>query len=82
MEYSEVTNDSAERRNPDGSLTFSAANICIHFFTREFLERIVNIHDRNLVHHVAKKKIPFIDTTTGNTKSVYIFELFPFYKVL
>ena len=65
MEYSEITSDSAERRNPDSSLTYSAANICIHFFTREFLERIVNTHERDLVHHVAKKKIPFMDTETG-----------------
>ena len=65
VEYSEITTDSAERRNPDGALTYSAANICIHFFTREFLERIVNKHERDLVHHVAKKKIPFIDTATG-----------------
>jgi len=66
VEYSEITSDSAERRNQDSSLTYSAANICIHFFTREFLERIVNIHERDLVHHVAKKKIPFIDTETGD----------------
>merc|ERR1719412_2217555 len=65
VEYSEITSDSAERRNPDGALTYSAANICIHFFTREFLERIVNKHERDLVHHVAKKKIPYVDSATG-----------------
>ena len=61
MEYSEITSKSAEQRNDDGSLTYSAANICIHFFTIEFLRRVCNEHERELVHHVAKKKIPFID---------------------
>lgn len=65
VEYSEITNVAAERRNADGSLTFSAANICIHFFTRGFLERVVSQHERDLVHHVAKKKIAFVDPATG-----------------
>merc|ERR1712130_835421 len=62
VEYSEITQKSAERRNKDGSLTYSAANICIHFFTFEFLNRIVMENERSLEHHVAKKEIPFINT--------------------
>jgi len=65
VEYSEITNKAAERRNEDGSLTFSAANICIHFFTIEFLKRVVEDHESQLVHHVAKKKIPYTDLETG-----------------
>jgi len=65
VEYSEITKESAEKRNSDGSLTYSAANICIHFFTRQFLDRVVNENERDLVHHVAKKKIKYIDTKTG-----------------
>ena len=65
MEYSEITSASAEQRNEDGSLTYSAANICIHFFTRPFLEKIVDVHEKDLVHHVAKKKIPYVDPSTG-----------------
>ncbi len=65
VEYSEITSDSAEKRNADGSLTYSAANICIHYFTREFLDRVV-AHERELVQHVAKKKIPFVDPASGD----------------
>ena len=60
VEYSEITNKAAEMRNEDGALTYSAANICIHFFTRDFLTRVVRTHERELVHHVAKKKIPHV----------------------
>ena len=60
VEYSEITSKAAELRNADGSLTYSAANICIHFFTRDFLDRVVGEHENDLVHHVAKKKIPFM----------------------
>ena len=65
VEYSEITNKAAEMRDADGALTYSAANICNHFFTRAFLERVVNEHEAQLVHHVAKKKIPFVDAATG-----------------
>ena len=65
VEYSEITQQAAESRQDDGSLTYSAANICIHFFTRQFLEHIIAEHESDLIHHVAKKKIPFIDPQSG-----------------
>lgn len=69
VEYSEITEQAAESREDDGSLTFSAANVCIHFFTRDFLERVVAEHEPELIHHVAKKKIPFVDPDTGKVVS-------------
>ena len=39
----------AESREEDGSLTYCAANICIHYFTREFLERVIAEHEHDLV---------------------------------
>merc|ERR1711942_600922 len=48
VEYSEITQKSAERRNKDGSLTYSAANICIHLFTFDFLERVVLFNENSL----------------------------------
>jgi UDP-N-acetylglucosamine/UDP-N-acetylgalactosamine diphosphorylase len=62
VEYSEITLKTAEMRNNDGRLTFSAGNICNHFFTTEFLRSIADRHERNLKLHVAKKKIPYVDS--------------------
>jgi len=87
VEYSEITQKSAESRNKDGSLTYSAANICIHFFTFEFLNRIVMENERSLEHHVAKKKIPFINTEgvlvkpdkpNGIKMEKFVFDVFKF----
>jgi len=87
VEYSEITQKSAEKRNPDGSLTYSAANICIHFFTFEFLNRIVMENERSLEHHVAKKKIPFINNEgvlvkpekpNGIKMEKFVFDVFKF----
>ncbi len=40
VEYSEISSRVAELRDSDGSLTYNAANICNHFFTLDFLERV------------------------------------------
>ncbi|XP_058062404.1 UDP-N-acetylhexosamine pyrophosphorylase-like protein 1 [Anopheles bellator] len=64
VEYSELSQETANRRNPsDGKLTFNAGNICNHFFTTEFLRRIA---DTTMPLHVAKKKIPYVDTEEGS----------------
>merc|ERR1711971_932334 len=87
VEYSEITNASAERRNADGSLVYAAANICIHFFSINFLERVVTTNERLLQHHVAKKKIPFVDddghivkptAPNGIKMEKFVFDVFRF----
>lgn len=91
VEYSEITHKTAEMRNNDGRLTFSAGNICNHLFTTEFLRSIIDRHENDLKLHVAKKKIKYIDSEgkrcepekpNGIKIEKFIFDVFPFAKNL
>nr|XP_013105880.1 unnamed protein product [Stomoxys calcitrans]XP_013105954.1 unnamed protein product [Stomoxys calcitrans]XP_013106031.1 unnamed protein product [Stomoxys calcitrans] len=87
VEYSEISSKTAEMRNADGRLTFSAGNICNHFFTTAFLHKIGSTYEQELKLHVAKKKIPFIDNsgkriTPENPNGIkiekFVFDVFEF----
>ncbi|XP_075989789.1 UDP-N-acetylglucosamine pyrophosphorylase mmy [Anticarsia gemmatalis] len=86
VEYSELTDEAAERRNADGRLTFSAGNICNHYFSADFLTKICNFESK-LKLHVAKKKIPYVDQDgvrqkpsepNGIKMEKFIFDVFEF----
>ncbi|KAL1455445.1 hypothetical protein WDU94_009536 [Cyamophila willieti] len=62
VEYSEISNNTAEMKDNSGKLTYRAGNICNHFFTTAFLQKIAQQHESKLKLHVAKKKIPYIDS--------------------
>ncbi|KAL5284382.1 UAP1 family protein [Megaselia abdita] len=67
VEYSEISAKTTELQNSDGRLTFSAGNICNHFFTTAFLNKIDSKYESELKLHVAKKKIPFVDNSGGRS---------------
>jgi UDP-N-acetylglucosamine/UDP-N-acetylgalactosamine diphosphorylase len=60
IEYSDLPDELAEKRNPDGSLAFRLGSIAIHIISRGFIERL-NADGFSLPLHRAVKKIPHID---------------------
>jgi UDP-N-acetylglucosamine/UDP-N-acetylgalactosamine diphosphorylase len=62
IEYSDLPEEFAHRRNPDGSLVFELGSIGIHVVSRSFVEKL-NVHGFALPFHKAIKKIPHIDST-------------------
>ena len=70
VEYSEMDRASAERVDPaTGQLAFNAGNICIHYFSTDFLAEECSPAALPKVYHVAKKAIPVADPATGRTLS-------------
>lgn len=88
VEYSEIDKETAEAKDAKNKqiLKFRAANIVNHYYTTRFLDTIPDWVD-SLPHHVAKKKIPYCDTTTGEQHKPekpngikleqFVFDIFP-----
>jgi len=89
VEYSEIDAATAEAKDPSKPelLKFRAANIVNHYYSCRFLESIPE-WARRLPHHVARKKIPYVDTEKGETikpekpngikLEQFVFDCFPF----
>lgn len=60
IEYSDLPDELAEKRDPDGSLTFRRGSIAIHIINTSFIEKL-NTEGSTLPLHRAVKKIPHID---------------------
>jgi UDP-N-acetylglucosamine/UDP-N-acetylgalactosamine diphosphorylase len=60
IEYSDLPDELAEKRNPDGSLLFHLGSIAIHIINTAFVEKL-NAKGFSLPLHRAVKKIPHID---------------------
>ncbi|OAQ66919.1 UDP-N-acetylglucosamine pyrophosphorylase [Pochonia chlamydosporia 170] len=88
VEYSEIDKATAEAEDPKhpGVLKFRAANIVNHYYSFRFLESIPQWAHK-LPHHVARKKIPYADTKSGETVKPespngikleqFVFDVFP-----
>jgi UDP-N-acetylglucosamine/UDP-N-acetylgalactosamine diphosphorylase len=60
IEYSDLPEEVARQRNPDGSLFIWAGSIAVHVYSLAFLER--NSHQSDaLPFHRARKKVSFLD---------------------
>jgi UDP-N-acetylglucosamine/UDP-N-acetylgalactosamine diphosphorylase len=68
IEYSDLPNELAEERNPDGSLVFELGSIAIHIINRTFVEKL-NAEDFSLPLHRAVKKIKHIDENGNAAES-------------
>lgn len=92
VEYSEIDSATAEAMDPKQPkvLKFRAANIVNHYYSFAFLESIEKwVHE--LPHHVARKKIPYVDTEKGETVKPdkpngikleqFVFDVFPMLKL-
>ncbi|KAJ4002294.1 UDP-N-acetylglucosamine diphosphorylase [Lentinula boryana] len=87
VEYSEISKEQAERRDPSGELVFRAANIVNHFYTTNYL-KLVQDFEEQMTFHIARKKIPHVDLATGQivkpTKpngmklEMFVFDVFPY----
>ncbi|HUW19036.1 MAG TPA: UDPGP type 1 family protein [Sedimentisphaerales bacterium] len=60
IEYSDLPDELAEKRNPDGSLLFQLGSIAIHIINTSFIEKL-KASGFSLPLHRAVKKIPHID---------------------
>jgi len=88
VEYSEIDAETAEAKDPKQQdiLKFRAANIVNHYYSFRFLESIPEWAHK-LPHHVARKKIPYVDTEKGTTVKPekpngikleqFVFDVFP-----
>lgn len=61
IEYSDLTEEAAYRKNADGSLAFELGSIAIHLISVSFVEKLNRGGDFSLPIHRAVKKIPYID---------------------
>lgn len=87
IEYSDMSEDMCAMVNDEtGKLVFGAGNICNHFFDFQFvMDKIIS--DSSIEYHIAKKKIPYVDHTTGEIVKpsikngikleTFIFDVFP-----
>ncbi|KAK4698862.1 UDP-N-acetylglucosamine/UDP-N-acetylgalactosamine diphosphorylase, partial [Phenoliferia sp. Uapishka_3] len=89
VEYSEIPEELSQKKDEAGDLVFRAANIANHFYTLDFLNGVSDF-EAKMAFHIARKKIPHVDLTSGSTikpsspngmkLEAFVFDVFPFTK--
>ncbi len=64
VEYSDLPDDLAQLRKPDGSLLYWAGSIAVHVIDASLLRRLAGQAD-SLPFHIAQKKVPYIDESAN-----------------
>ena len=66
IEYSDIPESLTEQRDAEGNLRFNAGSIAIHLLSVDFVRRL-NEDEGGfaLPYHRALKKVPYVDTETG-----------------
>jgi len=86
VEYSEISEEMKNLVDGDGNLVHSLANICVHYFSMEFLSRACD-QEESLPVHLARKKIPHVtevgnilkpDIPNGVKLEKFVFDVFQF----
>lgn len=83
IEYSDLTEEEAERRGPDGELVYWAGSPAIHAFRLDFFRRVAE-GSIELPYHVARKKVPTVDDAGRPTEVLgrkfesFVFDALPF----
>jgi UDP-N-acetylglucosamine/UDP-N-acetylgalactosamine diphosphorylase len=71
IEYSDLPKDKTEERDASGGgggkLRFNAGSIAIHLISVDFVSRLNAGDELSLPLHRAEKKVPYVDTSTGQT---------------
>eukprot|EP00697_Spironema_sp_BW2_P002596 gnl/Spiro4/13443_TR7173_c0_g1_i1.p1 gnl/Spiro4/13443_TR7173_c0_g1~~gnl/Spiro4/13443_TR7173_c0_g1_i1.p1 ORF type:complete len:495 (+),score=134.14 gnl/Spiro4/13443_TR7173_c0_g1_i1:177-1487(+) len=81
-EYSDITAEMRDSRDETGDLTFSAANICYHFFTVDFLQLAATDLYKQMMVHIARKPIKSVNAdgtpceVSGYKPELFIFDVF------
>jgi UDP-N-acetylglucosamine/UDP-N-acetylgalactosamine diphosphorylase len=89
IEYSDLPDEAAHRKNEDGSLAFELGSIGIHLIDVAFIEKLNKNGDFGLPFHRAVKKIPYIgengkriepETPNGVKLETFVFDAIPLAK--
>ncbi len=68
IEYSDMPDELANHKNPDGSLAFLSGSPAIHVISRSFVEKLTADGTLTLPWHRADKKVPYLGADGATVK--------------